>query len=85
MVTRTFYEYKKGNNAASSLKNICTTYGEDSLSERTYRKWFTRLKEENFNLYDESRPGRPADCNEDTIRGPLSKNARQSTSKLAEI
>ena len=35
-----FYEYRKGNNTASAFKNICTTYGEGSLSERTCRKWF---------------------------------------------
>ena len=79
-----FYEYKKGNNAASAFKNICASYGEDSLSKRTYLKWFTRFREGNFNLSDESRPGQPSDCNEETIRDPLSKNARQSTSKLEE-
>ena len=33
-----FYEYKKGNNVASTFKNICATYGQGSLSERTCRK-----------------------------------------------
>ena len=70
--------------AASAFKNICATYGEDSLSERTCRKWFTRFPEGNFNLSDENRPARPSDCNEKAIRDPLSKNTRQSTSELAE-
>ena len=54
-----FYEYKKGNKAASAFKNISATYGEGSLSEHTCRKWFTRFREENFNLCDESRLHRP--------------------------
>jgi len=70
--------------AASGFKNMCATYGEGSLSERTCRKWFTRFREGNFNLSDERCPGLPPDCNEETIRVPLSKNARQSTSELAE-
>ena len=79
-----FYEYKKGSNAASAVKNICATYGEGSLSERTCQKWLTRFREGNFNLSDESRPGRSSDCNEEVIRGHLSKNVRQSTLELAE-
>ena len=47
-------------------------------------KWFTRFWEGNFNLSDESRPDRPSDCYEEAIRGPLSKNARQSTLELTE-
>ena len=68
-----FYEYIKGNNAASAFKIICATYGEGSLSERICRKWFTRLREGNFNLSDESRPGQSSDCHGEAIRGPLSK------------
>jgi len=62
-----FYEHKKGTNAASTFKNICATYGKGSLSECTIWKWFTRFREGNFNLSDESRPGRPSDCNEEAI------------------
>jgi len=79
-----FYEYEKGNNAASAFKNICATCGEGSLTKNTCRKWFTRFREGNFNLSDESRPGRPSNCNEEAIRSHLSKNTRQSTSELAE-
>jgi len=66
------------------FQNICATYEEGFLSECTCRKWFTRFRQGNFNLFDESRPGRPFDCYEEVIQGPLSKNARQSTSELAE-
>ena len=55
------YEYKRGNNATCALKNICSGYGKHSLSKRTCRKWFKRFREGNFNLCDESRPGRPSD------------------------
>ena len=79
-----FYEYKKENNAASAFKNICATYSEGSLLGRTCRKWFTRFREGNFNPHGESCPGRPSDCNEEAIRGHLSKHSRQSTSELAE-
>ena len=74
-----FYECKRGNNEGLAFKNVCATYGEAFLSGRTCRKWLTRFREVNLNLSDESRPGRPSDCNEQAIRGPLSKNARQST------
>ena len=47
-------------------------------------KWFTRFREENFNLSDESHAGQPSDCNEEAIQDSLSKNARQSTSELSE-
>ena len=78
------YEYKKGNNATCGLKNICSAYGEHSLSERTCRKWFKRFRKANFNLCDESRPGRSSENNEESIQGQLSKNARQSTAELAK-
>jgi len=29
---------------------ICAVYGEDAVAERTVRKWFARLKADDFNL-----------------------------------
>ena len=64
-----FHEDKKENNAASAFKNICATYDEDSLLEYACQKWFTRFREGNFNCFQFH-----SDCNEEAIRGHLSKN-----------
>ena len=55
------------------------------ISFRTHKpEMVHKVPRENFNLSYESRPGRPSDCNGEATRGPLSKNARQSTSELAK-
>lgn len=55
------HEFRLGHKTTEAARNICVTMGEGVLSYETARRWFARFKEGNFELEDESRPGRPVE------------------------
>ena len=51
------YEFKKGNSAAETARNIHSVYGEECVNERTCRRWFAKFRGGDFTLKDEDRIG----------------------------
>jgi hypothetical protein len=53
------YEFGRGSKPSEAARNICVFYGEDSIAERTAKKWFAPFKQGNFDMNDTPRSGRP--------------------------
>ena len=43
-------DFKRGAKAAESAKNICAVYGDNGIEESMARKWFSRFKEDRFDI-----------------------------------
>ena len=54
------------------------------MAERTARYWFAKFKEENFDLKDAPRSGRPTELDEGQLNQLLHEDSRQTTRELAE-
>lgn len=79
-----FY-FRKGKNAAETVRKIAAVYGEGCVAESTVRKWFARFKNGNFELEDQERSGRPSVADDDLISTIVESNPRQTARDIAEI
>ena len=52
--------FNRGAKAAEAVRNICAVYGDNAIGESTARKWFSRFKEDRFDINDTARSGRPS-------------------------
>ena len=66
-----------------SRQNICAVYGD--IGESTARKWFSRFKEDRFNISDTPRRGRPSGFDEDRLNTLIHNDPRQCTRELADV
>ena len=55
--------------AEEVVRNICAVYGDNAIGESTPRKWFSRFKEDHFDINDTPRSGRSSEFDEDCLRG----------------
>ena len=75
------FQFSRGARAAEAVRNICTVYGDNVIGESTERKWFSRFKEDRFDITDTPRSGRHSWVDDD-----LSHNdPRQCTRELANV
>ena len=56
------YYFKKGKNIIKTQKKIDAVYGEGSVIDWTYQKWFAKLPAVDFSLDDASQSGRPVEA-----------------------
>ena len=54
-----FFYFHKGKIVAQAHRKFCDFHGDECLSERQCQNWFARFRSGNFDVKDESRPGRP--------------------------
>jgi len=78
-----FY-FRKGKNAAQTAKKICIVYGDSAVAESTVLKWFTRFRNDNFDLEDRERSDKPAVVDDDD-QILIENNPRHTTRDIAEI
>lgn len=78
------FEFNRGVKAVEAAQIIRNVYGGDAIGDSTAQKWFSRFKDENFDLSDAARSGRPSVLNNDCLNALLLENPRQSTRELAE-
>jgi len=52
------YEFRKGQSAIKTVRNINEVYGPDAVKVRTIKYWFLKFRKGNFNLKDAERSGR---------------------------
>ncbi|KFD56382.1 hypothetical protein M513_02837 [Trichuris suis] len=76
--------YHGGLSAVAAAEKIQAVYGEEAISDRAARKWFSRFREGNFDLSDSARSERPSDFDEEKLNALVHENPRQSTRELAE-
>lgn len=77
------YEYNRRSGAAQAAENINNAYGEGTMGRRTAFDWFAKFRDENFDLGDAPRSGRPAELDEDRLAELLQDDCRQTTRELA--
>ena len=61
------FEFNRGAKAAEAARNIFALYGDNAIGENTARKWYSRFKEERFDICDTPRSGRPSGFDEDCL------------------
>ena len=54
------FEFGKVGKAAEAARNICVVNGDNAMGESSSRKWFSRFKEDRFDISDTPRSGRPS-------------------------
>ncbi|KFD54701.1 hypothetical protein M513_04401 [Trichuris suis] len=78
------FQYNGGLSAVAPAEKIHAVYGEESVSDRAVRKWFSCFREGNFDRSDSARSGRPSDLDEEKLNALVHEDPRQSTCELAE-
>ena len=77
------FAFIRGFTAAKAARDISVVHGENAMAERTARYWFAKFKEENFDLKDAPRSGRPTELDEGQLNQFLHEDSRQTTRELA--
>ena len=52
------FEFNRGAKVAEAATNISAVYGNNAIGESKARKWFSRFKEDRFDISDTPRSGR---------------------------
>ncbi|GBP71850.1 Mariner Mos1 transposase [Eumeta japonica] len=74
-----FFNFKKS--AAETHRLFVKAYNEAALSERTCREWFQKFKNDDFNIEDKDRSGRPKKDAE--LEDLLEEDSSQTQKELA--
>ena len=74
----------KEKKATEATAATCSVYGEDALSVRVCQQWFVKFRNNNFDLEDEQRSGKPRQLTSDDLQALLDENPRQAIRELAE-
>ena len=75
----------KGAEAAEAARNICAVYGDNAIGERVARKWFSRFKEDRFDISGTPCSGRPSGFDEDHLNTLIQNDPSQCTRELANV
>ena len=65
--------------AAEAARNICVVYGVNAIGESTVRKFFSRFKEDRFDISDTPSLGRRPVFDEDRVNTLIHNDPRQCT------
>ena len=68
------YEFNKGNSGAKATKNICETYNENVLKERTCQRWFSKFRLGDFGFKKKVKNQKKKKHNLDDIEDKLKEN-----------
>ena len=78
------HEFRLGHKATEAANNICSTMGEGVISIRTAQHWFNRFKNDNLELDDLPRSGRPLELDVDLLTQLIEEDPRLTLRCLAE-
>ncbi|XP_013775045.1 histone-lysine N-methyltransferase SETMAR-like [Limulus polyphemus] len=78
------YEFHRGINASAAAIFIQNTYGVDGVSERTCRRWFSRVKNGDFGSKDEPREGRSSGLDSEALKAAVAANPAITVRDLSE-
>ena len=79
------FEFNRDAKAAEAARNICTVYCDNAIRESMGRKWFSRFKEDRFDITDTPRSGKPLEFDEDHLNTLIHNDPCQCTRKLATV
>ena len=66
-------------------RNVCAVQGDNAIGESTARKWFSRFKENRFDINDTPFSVRPSGFDEDRLNTLKHNDPRQCTRELANV
>ncbi|EGI69065.1 Mariner Mos1 transposase, partial [Acromyrmex echinatior] len=76
-----FFNLKKS--AAEAHRLLVKAYGEAALSEKSYREWFQKIKNGEFDVEDKERSGRPKMYKDAELEALLNEDSCQMQKELA--
>ena len=81
------FEFKREAKTVEVARNICAMYGDNAIRERESmaKNWFSRFKEDCFDISDTSHSGRPLGIDEDCLNTLIQDDPRQCTRELANV
>ncbi|KAG5320966.1 MOS1T transposase, partial [Pseudoatta argentina] len=71
--------------AAEAHRILVQTYGDNALSDTTFRDWFRRFKNNDFELEDKERFGAPKKFQDKELEQLLDEDPSQTLSELGKI
>ncbi|CAF3460645.1 unnamed protein product [Rotaria socialis] len=77
-------EFRLGHKTTEATSNICSTMSKDALFIHTAQDWFNWFKNDNFELDDLPRAGRPLEVDMDVLKQLAEEDPRLTTRCLAE-
>ena len=77
------YYFRKGKNATQACAKICAVYGEDVVTKATCQNWFKRFRENNFDVADAPRSGRPSGIESDEISAMIAADRHLTSREIA--
>ena len=71
------WEFKQGNSDTETAENICSVYGESTITDQAVQNWFVKFRSGDTSLKDEPRPGHASDFDDDALKSLVECNACQ--------
>ena len=78
------YEFILNQSAAETARKINQAFGDDSVNERTIRRWFAKFRSGDFGLEDELRSGRPTVIQDEDLRTLVETDPSQMVRGIGE-
>ena len=78
-------EFNRGEKAAETARNISVMFGDNVIGESMARKWFSRFKEDRFDISDTPRSRKLSEFDEDRLNTLIHNDPHQCTRELANV
>jgi transposase len=78
------HEYKLGTKPEETFEKICKSMGQGSLSLRMVKDWFNNFRNNDFDLNDKPRQGRPQVIDRDKCKNLIKEDPRLSSLEIAK-
>ena len=79
------FEFNRGAEAVNTARNICVVYGDNAIGANTARKWFSRIKDDRFDISDTPRSGRTSGFDEDRLKVLIHNDLRKCSRELINV
>ena len=78
------FEFNRGSKAAEAAGHICAEYEDIAIGESTEGKWFSRFKEDRFDISDTPRSERSSGFDEDHLNTLIHNDPRSMYSRTGK-
>lgn len=66
--------FHRGKDSCQAREKLRKVYGDNTLQERQYQRWFMRFHAGDFDLNSAPRSGKPAEVDDDEIKALIKSN-----------
>jgi transposase len=78
------YEYQLGHDARTAAANVNRAKGDNTVHQSTAFRWFAKFRNDNTDLNDQPRSGRPQEIDRDAVIEAIEEDPTMSTETLAD-